>query len=83
VQRRIFGQKSDEVTGEWVALHNEELHNLCSLPSFDSNYQVKENEMGRACNTNGEKRNIYIENICAKARRKETTRKTKKWMGGF
>jgi hypothetical protein len=29
--RRIFGPKSDEVTGGWRELHNEELHSL--LPS--------------------------------------------------
>jgi hypothetical protein len=26
--RRIFRPKKDEVTGEWVKLHNEKLHNL-------------------------------------------------------
>jgi hypothetical protein len=26
--RRIFGPKRDEVTGGWIKLHNEELHNL-------------------------------------------------------
>jgi hypothetical protein len=26
--RRIFGWTTDEVTGEWRKLHNEELHNL-------------------------------------------------------
>jgi hypothetical protein len=70
VQRRILGQKSDEVTGEWVELHNE-----------DSNYQVKENEMGRACNTNGEKRNIYIENIGGKAKRKKTVSRLSRQCG--
>jgi hypothetical protein len=30
VLRRIFEQKSDEVTGEWRKLHNEELH-VCTL----------------------------------------------------
>jgi hypothetical protein len=25
---RIFGQKRDEVAGDWRKLHNEELHNL-------------------------------------------------------
>jgi hypothetical protein len=34
VLRRIFGQKRDEVTGEWRKLHNEELRNLYSLPSI-------------------------------------------------
>jgi hypothetical protein len=31
--RRIFGQKRDEVTGDWKKLHNEELHNLYSSPN--------------------------------------------------
>jgi hypothetical protein len=32
VQRRIFGPKRDEVTGEWRRLHNKELHALYSSP---------------------------------------------------
>jgi hypothetical protein len=28
VLRRLFGPKSNEVTGEWRKLHNEELHDL-------------------------------------------------------
>jgi hypothetical protein len=31
VLTRIFGSKRDEVTGGWIKLHNEELHNLYSL----------------------------------------------------
>jgi hypothetical protein len=34
VLRRIFGPKRDEVTGKWRKLHNEELHDLYSLPSI-------------------------------------------------
>jgi hypothetical protein len=34
VLRRIFGPKRDEVTGDWIKLHNEELHNLYSSPSL-------------------------------------------------
>jgi hypothetical protein len=34
VLKRIFGKKRDEVTGGWGKLHNEELHNLYSLPSI-------------------------------------------------
>jgi hypothetical protein len=34
VLRRIFGPKSDEVTGSWRKLHEEELHNLCSSPNI-------------------------------------------------
>jgi hypothetical protein len=41
---RIFGSRRDEVTGGWRKLHDEE-------------HQVEEDEMGRACSTNREKRN--------------------------
>jgi hypothetical protein len=34
VLRRIFGQKRDEVTGEWRKLLNEELRDLYSSPSI-------------------------------------------------
>jgi hypothetical protein len=34
VLRRIYGQKRDEVTGEWRKLHNKELHGLYSSPSI-------------------------------------------------
>jgi hypothetical protein len=34
VLRRIFGSKRNEIMGDWRKLHNEELHNLYSLPSI-------------------------------------------------
>jgi hypothetical protein len=34
VLRRIFGPKRDEVTGGWIKLYNNELRDLCSLPSI-------------------------------------------------
>jgi hypothetical protein len=43
VLRRIFGPKTDEVTGEWRKLHNEELHNL--YLSVDIIRQVKSRRM--------------------------------------
>jgi hypothetical protein len=52
VLRRIFGPKRDEVTGGWRKLHNENLHKLF-FAKYNYNDQVKEDEMGRACSTNG------------------------------
>jgi hypothetical protein len=34
VLRSIFGPMTDEVTGEWRKLHNNELHDLYSSPSI-------------------------------------------------
>jgi hypothetical protein len=59
VLRRIFGPKRDEVTGGWRKLHNEEPHNLYSSPSIIRNDQVKDDEMGMPCSTNGERKNAY------------------------
>jgi hypothetical protein len=38
--------------GDWRKLHNEELHNLYSSPNI-KNDEVKEDERGRECSTNG------------------------------
>jgi hypothetical protein len=43
VLRRIFGSKTDEVTGEWRRSHNGELHNLYSSP--DIIRQIKSRRM--------------------------------------
>jgi hypothetical protein len=48
---RTFGLKRDEVTGEWRKLHNEEFHDLYSLPSIIRIIKVR--MMGWECSTNG------------------------------
>jgi hypothetical protein len=55
VLRRIFVPKRDEVTGGWRKLHNEELHNVYSSPSIIRMIKSREDNMGRACSTNGGK----------------------------
>jgi hypothetical protein len=33
VLRKVFGPKTDKVTGEWRKMHNEEIQNLYSSPN--------------------------------------------------
>jgi hypothetical protein len=44
---------------------------------YNYNDQVKENDMGRACSTNGENRNAYMLLV---RKVEKTTRKTKMYM---
>jgi hypothetical protein len=74
VLRRIFGPKRDEMTGEWRKLHSEELHNSYSSP--DIIRQVKANEVGGACGTNG-RGDKSMQGFGGKARGRETTWKAK------
>jgi hypothetical protein len=74
VLRRIFGPKRDEIIGSYRKLHAEDLHYLYS--SSNINRVIIKDKMGRACSTNwGEEECIW--DTGGKARRKETTRKTK------
>jgi hypothetical protein len=59
VLRRIFGPKRDEVTGEWIKLHNEELHDLYLSPDIIT--QIKSRRMRWAGHVArmGEGRNLY------------------------
>ena len=50
VLRKIFGPKSEKVTGEWRELHNEELNDLYFSPNI-IRYQIKKNEMGGGSST--------------------------------
>jgi hypothetical protein len=76
VLRKIFGPNRDEVTAKWRKLHNEELRILSSSPNIFRADQFKENEVGRACVTHG-RGEKSAQGFGQKARRRETTRKTK------
>jgi hypothetical protein len=58
VLRRIFGSKWDGVTGGWRKLHNEELHNLYSLPSIIRIIKSRIRWAGHVARM-GKKRNVY------------------------
>jgi hypothetical protein len=59
VLRRIFGQKRDEVTGEWRKLHNEELRDLYSSPSIIRIIKSRRMRWAGHVARMGDKRNAY------------------------
>jgi hypothetical protein len=74
VLRRIFVPERDEVMGEWRKLHNEELHILYSTSNIVR--QIKSRKMrwvGHVTHMGEES----VQNFGGKARREETTWKTK------
>jgi hypothetical protein len=59
VLRRIFGPKTDGLTGGWRKLHNEELHNLYSSPSIIRIIKSRKMRWAGHVTRIGEKRNVY------------------------
>jgi hypothetical protein len=79
VLRRVFGPKRDKVTGEWGKLHNEEPHTLYSSPNIIRKIKSRRMRWARHVARMGEE---CVQGFDGKARRKETTWKTKVQMGG-
>jgi hypothetical protein len=73
--RRIFGQKRDEVTGEWKKLHTEELHNLYSIPDIIRQMKLRRTRWARHVVCMGEEKSE--QGFGGKAQGKESTLKTK------
>jgi hypothetical protein len=59
VLRRIFGPERDEVTEGWRKLHNEELHDLYSLPNIIRMIMSRRMRLAGHIARIGEKRNAY------------------------
>jgi hypothetical protein len=59
VLRRILGPKRDGVMGEWRKLHDEELHNLYSLPSIIRIIKLRRMRWAGYVARMKEKRNMY------------------------
>jgi hypothetical protein len=68
----MFGQKRDEVTGDWRTLHNEEPHNLYS--SLNIIRMIKSRRMRWAGHVARMGRGgMHMEDIAGTVRRTETT----------
>ncbi|KAJ4432327.1 hypothetical protein ANN_20946 [Periplaneta americana] len=59
VLRKIFGAKRDEVTGEWIKLHNAELHDLYPSPDIIRNIKSRRLRWAGHVVRMGESRNAY------------------------
>jgi hypothetical protein len=72
ILRRIFGPKTDEVTGEWKKLHKEELYNLYSSPNI-----IRQIRLRRMMVWHAREGTQNCTRLSLESRRKETTWKKK------
>jgi hypothetical protein len=79
VLRRISGLRTDEVTGDWRKLHNEELHNFYSSPSIIRIIKSRRMRWAGHVARMVKKRNAYRVLV---RKSKETTTKTRTSVGG-
>jgi hypothetical protein len=70
VLRGIFGAKKYKMTGDCTEFQNDELHIFLSY-----NYQVKDDEMGKACSKHG-RDDGFTKSFGRETKKKETSMKT-------
>jgi hypothetical protein len=80
VLRRIFGQKRDEVMGEWRKLHNEELHDLYSSPSIIRIIKSRKMRWAGQVARMGEKRSAYRLLVGTPEGKKPLGRPRRRWV---
>jgi len=57
--KRVFGAKRDEVRGEWIKLHNEELNDLYCSPNIGRVIKSRRIKWAGHVARMGEKRGVY------------------------
>jgi hypothetical protein len=80
VLRRIFGPKSDEVTGDWRKLHIEELHNLYSSSKIIRMMKSRRMRRSRHIARMGETRNAYRILVGKPEGKRPLGRPSRRWM---
>jgi hypothetical protein len=83
VVRRIFRPKRDNVTGEWMKLHNEELRNLYLFPNIIK--QIKSRRMTWAVHVAcmGEDRIVYKVLVGKPEGKRTLRRQRRRWEDGI
>ena len=81
VLRRIFGPRRDEVTGEWSRIHKEELCALYFSPNIFPVSKSRRLRLAKHLARIGVEV-TYLHGFLCVNLRKETTWKTRPWMGG-
>jgi hypothetical protein len=79
--RRVFRPKGEEVAGSWRSLHNEELHNLYSLPNMPIITVIQSRRMGQVRHVVhvGKIRNAYKISVGEHNRRRPLRRLMRRW----
>jgi hypothetical protein len=76
----ISGHEKNEITGDWRKLHNEELHDLYSLPDIIGN-ETEKDDTGKAyCTCGGEK--VHIRFLWGNTKKKDNL-EDQALMGGY
>jgi hypothetical protein len=80
VLRRIFGPRSDEVTGEWRKLHNEELNDLYSSPNIVLVIKSRRMRWAGHVARMGEERGVYRVLVGKSEGRRPLGRPSRRWV---
>jgi hypothetical protein len=80
VLRMIFGPRTDEVTGEWRKLHNEELHDLYSSSSIIRIMKARRMRWAGHVARMGERRNAYRLLVGKPEGKKPLGRPRRRWL---
>jgi hypothetical protein len=83
VLRRVFRPKSDEVTGGWRKLHNEELHELYSSRSIIIIIKSRSMTWAGHVAQMGEKRNAYGILVGTPEGKRPLGRQRRRWVGNI
>ena len=78
--RRIFGPRRDEVTGEWMRMHNEELNDLYTSPNIVRVIKSRRMRWAGHVARMGEERGVYRVLVGKPEGKKPLGRPRRRWV---